>query len=77
MLYWEINVQFNENVLHTFFPRAKEKPQKLRKKMSNLRRSTGSVRRLDVRLYIQFVLQVHLKGGAFDYVIKKEPSLFI
>lgn len=72
-----MNVQFNENVLHTFFHRAKEKPQKLRKKMSNLRRSTGSVRRLDVRLFIQFVLQVHLKGGAFDCIIKMEPSLFI
>lgn len=50
------------NVLHILFSRAKEKPQKLMKKMSNLRKSTGSVRRLAVRLHTQFVLQVHLKG---------------
>lgn len=57
-----ISMEYNNNVLHTLFYRAKEKPQKLTKKMSNLRKSIGSVRRLDVRLPIQFVLRVHLKG---------------
>lgn len=71
-----ISIEHNNNVLHTLFYRAKEKPQKLTKKMSNLKKSIGSVRRLDVRLPIQFVLRVHLKGWKFYFAITINSSLF-